>query len=42
MFEGYEDKKFSSVTKGSAELENIEDAKDKGAKDKKAKRNQEN
>ena len=35
MFEGYEDKKFSSVTKGSAELENIEDAKDKGAKDKK-------
>ena len=35
MFEGYEDKKFSSVTKGSAELENIEGAKDKGAKDKK-------
>ena len=38
MFEGYEDKKFNSVTKGSAELENIEDAKEKGAKDKKGER----
>ena len=36
MFEGYEDKKFSSVTKGSAELEKIEGVKNKDAKDKKS------
>ncbi|MEC7805963.1 MAG: molecular chaperone HtpG, partial [Pseudomonadota bacterium] len=35
MFEGYEEKQFSSITKGSADLDNIKDANAKDGKDKK-------